>query len=278
MINNVLVVGAPRSGTTLVGGLICEGEQSSPMLPECTYMTQLIQHFYNIVNYSDSQRFSAYAIDEPTLGGMYKNIVDEMLSAVRGNFELGAYSHLVLKDPELSLYVDLIPRFFGVDSKVVCVVRDPRAVVASMLKVLKAKAKIGWADFRKSPNSTNFAVLMQQFSDIRNVISKVYNYYWCVHTSELFKSGRIHVVNYENIVSLDSCEFDHLERYLGFSVGRKGFGKVHFDFDRTDPTNSPGYGNDIKAPAVQFSDVLSSSQLSKIESVFSGFNVIYKWY
>ncbi|MDX1353435.1 MAG: sulfotransferase, partial [Thiomicrorhabdus sp.] len=273
MVNNVLVVGAPRSGTTLVGGLICEGEQSSPMLPECTYITQLIQHFYNIVHYSDSQRFSAYAIDESTLGGMYVNIVNEMVSAVCGHFEEGTYSHLVLKDPELTLYVDLIPRFFGADSKVVCVVRDPRAVVASMLKVLKAKASIGWADFRKSPNSITLSAVMQQYSDVRSVVSKVYNYYWCVHTSELFKSGRVHVVKYENIVLLDGGEFDSLERYLGFSVGRKGFGKLHFDFDRADATHSPGYGNVIKAPAPQFPHALSGSQLAKIESVFSGFNL-----
>lgn len=44
--NNVLVIGAPRSGATLIGGLLCAGDQSFPMLPECTYITQIIRHFH----------------------------------------------------------------------------------------------------------------------------------------------------------------------------------------------------------------------------------------
>jgi len=50
---NVLVIGAPRSGTSLLAGLLSAGEEASSMLPECTYITQIIQHFYNPLNYSD---------------------------------------------------------------------------------------------------------------------------------------------------------------------------------------------------------------------------------
>lgn len=138
----VLVIGAPRSGTTLLAGLLSADDQASPMLPECTYITQIIQHFHNLLHYSDPQRFAAYAIDEPTLVGMYRGMVDSMLKTVQSHFNEIDYRYLILKDPELTQLIDLIPRFFGEDSKTVCVVRDPRAVIASMLEVENKKKKI----------------------------------------------------------------------------------------------------------------------------------------
>lgn len=73
---NVLVNGAPRSGTSLLTGLLSAGKEVSPMLPECTYITQIIQHFHNLLHYSDPQRFAAYAIDESTFAGMYCAMLD----------------------------------------------------------------------------------------------------------------------------------------------------------------------------------------------------------
>jgi len=46
------------------------------MLPECTYITQIIQHFHNLLHSSDPQRFAAYAIDESTFAGMYCAMLD----------------------------------------------------------------------------------------------------------------------------------------------------------------------------------------------------------
>ena len=64
-ITNVLMIGAPRSGTMLLAGLLSAGKEASPMLPESTYFTQIIQHCHSFPHYSDPQRFAAYAIDEP---------------------------------------------------------------------------------------------------------------------------------------------------------------------------------------------------------------------
>lgn len=75
---NVLVIGAPRSGTSLLAGLLSAGEETSPMLPECTYIAQIIQHFHNFMHYSDPPRFAAYGIDEPTLAGMYRAMADSI--------------------------------------------------------------------------------------------------------------------------------------------------------------------------------------------------------
>lgn len=274
----VLVIGAPRSGTTLLAGLLSAGKDASPMLPECTYITQVIQHYYNLLHYSDPQRFAAYAIDESTFAGMYRAMVDSMLATVQSHFNDIDYSYLVLKDPELTQLVDCIPRFFGEDSKTVCVVRDPRAVIASVLTVERKKKRDLWSAWVKTPSWSATNDLISQVFRERRIIDDFFVYYWRVQESQLYKSGAVHVVRYENIVARDEDEFRRLEDYLGFSIGREGFGKIHFDFDRSSPTFSAGYGQTIHQASTDYKKNLTHRQIKKIQEVFSGFNVSYKWW
>ncbi len=276
--NNVLVIGAPRSGTTILGGLLCAGNQSFPMLPECTYITQIVRHFHDFLHYSDPQRFAAYAIDEAKLTGMYVRMVQDMLATVLSHFQGMPYKYLILKDPELSLLVDLIPRFFGEHSKVVCVVRDPRAVISSMVLVERSKRSAMWRELRQSPNWHTLSKVLHQLICARLITSQMFNYYWRVHTSDLYKQGLVHVVRYENIVARDDIEFQRLEAFLGFPIGREGFGKMHFDFDRKDATYSTNYGKSILASTSDFNQVLSRWQIAKIERIFNSYNAIYKWW
>lgn len=259
----VLVIGAPRSGTTLLAGLLSAGKEASPMLPECTYITQIIQHFHDFMHYSDPQRFAAYAIDEPILAGMYRAMVDSMLTTTQSHFKEIDYRYLILKDPELTLLIDLIPCFFGEDSKTVCVVRDPRAVIASMLKVERKKKKVLWSAWIKAPNRLTTYNLIRHVFNEKRLISVFFEYYWRVQESQLYKRGLVHIVRFEKIVAKDDDEFRRLEEYLGFAVGREGFGKVHFDFDHTGPTYSAGYGRSIQATSPDFrknTDVLANKK------------------
>lgn len=274
----VLLIGAPRSGTTLLAGLLSHDNKASPMLPECTYITQIIQHFYNFLHYADSQRFAAYAIDEPTLAVMYRKMVNSMLATVQSHFNEIDYSYLILKDPELTPLIDLIPYFFGEDSKTVCVVRDPRAVIASMFEVEQKKKKKLWLEWIKKPNwYTTNDLVCQIFRESR-LVSDFYLYYWRVQESQLYKRQAVHIVRYEKIVARDEEEFRLLEEYLGFSIGREGFSKVHFDFDRKDPTYSAGYGGAIQVTKTDYKEKLTRRQIKKIEAMFAGINGVYKWW
>lgn len=275
---NVLVIGAPRSGTTLLAGLLSAGIDASPMLPECTHITQIIQQFYNTLHYSDPQRFAAYAVSESILAGMYRGMVASMLSTAQSHFKDLDYRYLILKDPELSKLADLIPIFFGRDSKTVCVVRDPRAVIASMLKIERKKKRECWSTWKKTPNWFTAHDFINQVFRERRLISDFFMYYWKVQDSQLRKSGAVHIVSFEKIIARDEAEFKRLEAYLGFSVGREGFGKVHFDFDRDDPTFSSGYGRRIQETSADYGAVLTYLQIRKIKSAYSGLNEIYQWW
>ncbi len=275
---NVLVIGAPRSGTTLVAGLLSAGKAASPMLPECTHITQVIQQFYNILHYSDPQRFAAYSVNESVLAGMYRGMVDSMLATVRAHFKDLDYRYLILKDPELSQLADLIPLFFGSESKTVCVVRDPRAVIASMLTVERKRKGQLWAAWKKTPNWFTAHDLINHMFRERRLVSDFFMYYWKVQDSQLHKRGAVHMVSFEKIMARDAAEFNRLESYLGFPVGREGFGKVSFDFNRADPTFSAGYGRGIQEATTDFRSVLTYLQIRKIKSAYSGLNEVYKWW
>jgi len=276
--NNVLVIGAPRSGTTLLAGLLSAGKEASPMLPECTCITQVIQQFHNILHYSDPQRFAAYAINESVLSRMYRAMVDSMLDTVRSHFKDIDYRYLILKDPELSQLIDYIPTFFGEDSKTVCVVRDPRAVIASMLKIERKRKSDLWSAWRKMPSRVIANDIVNQLFRERRLISDFFMYYWRVHDSQLRKRGGVHLVSFEKIMARDENEFKTLEAYLGFPIGREGFGRVHFDFDRADPTFSSGYGKSIQDTTPDFRTILTYRQVRKIKSAYSGLNEIYGWW
>ena len=276
-IKNIVVIGAPRSGTTLIGGIISNADKAFPMLPECTYATQLVRHYYDISNYSDPQRYSAYAISEDKLQNIYKTAVSEFISNAHSHFDGMSCEYLVLKDPELTLLADLIPTFFGDNCKCVCSVRDPRAVISSLIKVFRKK-KAARKKLKEAFNWDSISKAFRIFFDEKQMLSKVYNYYFISHTSILYKTGGMHVVQYEKIVTHDENEFKRLEKYLGYEVNRNGFGKAHFGFDKQDPCYSESYGKKIQDIKSDFREMISRRGLKKIQRVFSGFNSIYNWW
>jgi len=248
------------------------------MLPECTNITQIIQHYHNFVHYADSQRFRTYGVSPDRLIIPYRQMVNSLIDLAASNFEGQNYCHLVLKDPELSLLVDEIPNFFCKDVKVVCIVRDPRAVIASMIRVWQKKRAESWRLFRQSPSWTATGEYLQCIVRAKTLPGVVFNYYWRIHQSRLCQEGRIHFVSYERIIDGDEYEFSRLDDYLGYSCGRKGFGRVYLPFDKNDAAFSENYGKAINAYRGDFKKTLTKRQLDSIEKTFSGFNAKYQWW
>ncbi|MGZ8257341.1 MAG: sulfotransferase family protein [Gallionella sp.] len=277
---NVVVIGAPRSGTTLVAGLLSFDKRVAPSLPECTYVTQLIQHFYNFLHYSDKPRFMAYAINEETLKHIYLQSVNAMLGTVKSHFKSDDYQYLILKDPELTLLTEYIPDFFGADCKVICCVRDPRAVIASMWRVEEKKRYACWRTLLKRPSVSGLFELISQIKQQYTLPSNFFSYYWKMHSSALFAAGKIHVVRYEKIIAQDEVEFQKLEIFLGLPISRHGFGDVPFGFNENDPTHSSGWGEGAKLhnTKTDFRHTLSARQIKKIEKIYAGYNAIYQWW
>jgi len=248
-------IGAPRSGTTLLSSLLSEGPTAFPMLPECTFITRLIQYYHDLVNYSDKARFQAYAVSNEHLATIFEPSIEKFVLTAQSHFKDFSHKNLVLKDPDLSIYVDYISRFFE-NPKVICAIRDPRAVIASFLEVRN----------RQGAKET-----------LDSLVALVYNYYWRVSQSTMAQQGKIHFVRFERIIALDEQEFSVLENYLGYKIGRTGFQKTSFTIDRSDPTYSDNYGNPIKSSQVK-PTALSDDERTRIQEAFAGYNQIYKWW
>ena len=251
-------VGAPRSGTTLMASLLSEGDACTPMLPECTYVTHLIRQHHDMATYADPQRYSAYARSPEILLDVYRKSVDAMIGVASSHFPWWRYERMVLKDPLLTTYLDRIPLFFGPDVPVVCVIRDPRDVIASLCKVYVDDGR--------------------EF-DTKDVIEEIFQFFWAAHESELVKSGRVHCVCFEKILAKDEEEFQHIEAYLGYDIGREGFANVFFQPERNDSTYSDNFGKPITpVRSNKAATMLDECLVQQIETTFSGYNEKYAWW
>jgi len=248
-------IGAPRSGTTLLSSLLSEGPTAFPMLPECTFITRVIQYYHDLVSFSDKARFQAYAVSNEHLATILEPSIEKFVLTAHSHFKNLSHRNLILKDPDLSIYVDYISYFFE-NPKVVCMIRDPRDVIASFLEVRN----------RQGAKET-----------LNSLVALVYNYYWRVSQSAMAQQGKIHFVRFERIVDLDEHEFLALENYLGYKIGRTGFQKTSFTIDKSDPTYSDNYGNPIISSHVK-STVLSDGERTQIQDAFAGYNQVYNWW
>ncbi|GAA5170277.1 tetratricopeptide repeat-containing sulfotransferase family protein [Viridibacterium curvum] len=248
-------VGAPRSGTTVIGSLLSEGPTAFPMLPECSFITQLIRQFRDILTGADQARFEAFAKTPGDLINVYRPALEGFLRNAHSHFVSIPATHLILKDPELSTYLDCL-QFFFPRFKVVCVVRDPRDVVASSMRVNK---KLG------NPRT------------LEEVIAHSFSYYQCVAHSSLARKGDVHFIHFERVLRKEEDEFARLESYLGYAVGRHGFGKVFFEFDRSDATYSDNYGKALR-PLTEDRSLLGEEGERRVEEVFAAFNRTWHWW
>lgn len=268
----IIIIGAPRSGTTLLSGLITGNEVCYPNFPECTFMTQIIEHYYNIVHYSDNERFRVYAQNPDVVKSIYISHLNNMKSIVTNQFKQENYKYLIFKDPELTLYIDLIPDFFNQSHKIIYIVRNPINIIYSMLKVELKK--------EKHVNRSNFYLINKFKEDqlINEISKKIYNYFYIAHNSNVYKNDNLCVIEYENIINGDNSEFSKLETFLGYQITRKAFERNYYIFDQNDPTFSKNYGKDIINTESDSQDKLSKKSLKLIKEMFSGFNTIYKWW
>lgn len=238
-----------------MGSLLSEEISAFPMLPECTFITRLIRQFHDIIEYADRPRFQAYAKTKQDLVNVFAPAIHGFVGNALSHFPHLDAEQLVLKDPELTLYLDCLPDFFE-DFKAVCVVRDPRKVIASMRTVFEKQGR------------------QLKFEDL---VGLMFNYYWRASESRLAKSGAVHFVHFDKILNNDPVEFNALESFLGYRVGRRGFGKTFFGLDQNDATYSDNYGRPMEA-RTESSYALSSQESLRVQEVFSGYNGTFRWW
>lgn len=135
------VGGSQRSGTTLLQTILCQDEAVNPLVPEAKYLRHLVAA-YRFGKQTFGAETRAYFRDLQGYVLFNRNVVSLMLEQTRALYA-GA-THLCLREPHLTQYFpelyELLP-----DARFVCIVRDPRDVIASMVEVGARLARDGMA-------------------------------------------------------------------------------------------------------------------------------------
>lgn len=127
----IFVGGSQRSGTTLLAQSLCSGEETNPYFGESGSLRILMQlHRHMTVRFDEETVFSfgTRKKNEAYVATCVNSFLQETLATQ------SPATSLVLKEPHLTMFFPHLWRLVP-SAKFVVVVRDPRDVVASMLKV-----------------------------------------------------------------------------------------------------------------------------------------------
>ncbi len=122
------VGGAPRSGTTLLQSILCADETTNPLISEAVPFRFLLEAYMKVKN--NFNRFPGMYFDSiDDLNNFYSKHLVLFLDNLKQRYSC---EKLVLKEPELTKSFPLILELLE-DTRFLCIVRDPRAAIASML-------------------------------------------------------------------------------------------------------------------------------------------------
>lgn len=247
----VFVCGAPRSGTTLLLSLVCTSPSANPFSAECDYFTSFVHPYIvgrNRFDLHTNCYFASQEDFERYHGDIMRRVLSDMWSF------LGQPKKLILKDPGMTRYANIILRLLP-ESKIVVSVRDPKDVVASRVSI--EMRRLGVDDPAAIPVDFVDAICREYVA--------VHEYVVSLSMPDL---ERIHIVRYEQLVGGEGGAA--LERFIGVddldpellwqrSVAM-GERKIHSEWV------SPLYGRKMTSESVgRYRNVLDEGKVSRVE-------------
>ncbi len=135
----IVVGGSQRSGTSATQQLLCQLPNANPYLYEASFL-RMQTACYSDAKASFGNNHACYFGDIQQLRNFQAGVVSAFLSQVSQLH--GDCEHLILKEPHLTMYwphlYELVP-----DAWFLMMVRDPRDVIASMIRVGERQKEIG---------------------------------------------------------------------------------------------------------------------------------------
>jgi hypothetical protein len=126
------IVGAPRSGTHLINSLVCTGEGCGPFVPEFHSVDSAIVAWKSVQRAFVTQRY--FFESQEGMDAFYQGHIRALVHSAW--LSLGMPRHLVLKHCMLTpLIPELLIHF--PEWRYVVVIRDPKDVIASEIRVWK---------------------------------------------------------------------------------------------------------------------------------------------
>jgi hypothetical protein len=258
------VGGTQRSGTTLLQTLLCQDADVNPLIQEAKYLRHLVAAF----RFGRSQ-FENETKDYFRDAGSYLEFNRKLVRTFLEN-TLALYpgrKHLVLREPHLTMLFpelgELLPR-----ARFLCVLRDPRDVIASMIDVgrkLKSQGVTGDSMARLFIGR-----------DMEQMSKHVLSFYEPVFRARggVLK-GRVAFLRYEDLVREPESQLNVIREFTGLRLAGvdpradPDTGKVDHaqgsSYQRAWKTDKDGKG--VRDDSIgRYESLLDSREIAEIES------------
>lgn len=272
-----MVGGAMRSGTTVIHRALCTATNSNPYISESWFLLDL----FDLLRWN-MQRFEVRHKDQfgspeefLRLIQLNLNYYIDMLSTRYGHPEV-----LILKHPELTKhFITMQP--LAPNMRFLVIVRDPRDVIASIIRVNERHRESGtW-----TPHGS--LKTMPEFCDYYS------SYYDSVFARRADFGSNLMFVRYEDVVSNPVETFGHISRFSGaryegdsmtrFTDEHAQASNFRKDLRLEDPLSgafwSELYTKDLSTEGIgKYKQTLSPSDVAEIESRLGGFGRSFRYW
>lgn len=194
--------GAARTGTTLLQSILCADEAVNPLITEASPIRFLLETHAKMKN--NYEKFPGMYFDSITeIDTLYSQWLHIFLERLKSKYQC---KYLALKEPQLTKFFPLLHEILGHEVKFLCMVRDPRAAIASMLV---------WGEKMRKRGVKHFF----QERDMEK-LAQFYNSFYIplfAYKSEGFKKCIIYI-RYEDLVSKPDDVINEVRKFTGLKI------------------------------------------------------------
>lgn len=231
----LLVCGARRTGTTLLAAILSADETTPPFPGEAQLLPRWLETYRWATEFYPMRALPFFEKGQD-LDHFYQQFFDSFLDHCMRKFSPA--SALILKSPELSLFLPEAQRFFPA-ARILVTTRDPLDQVTSEWRILE----------RRRGGDSDTRILEQR--DFTTIAREYVRYYEPILRVADDAPGRIHFVRYEDLVANVESTLRRLERATGLTLSSFDPGSPwprvapSYWACGVTPSDTPQYGNPI---------------------------------
>ncbi|WP_457651486.1 sulfotransferase [Rhodocaloribacter sp.] len=266
------VGGGARTGTTLMQILLSQAETTNDMAPEAHYLRCLIAS-YRLAKNSLTHQIPQFFDDADDFRTFNAGIIERFVTRTRRRFSDAR--HLVLKDPEMTKsFPDLFELMPA--ARFICMVRDPRDVVASLLRVGEKMLAKGRNDFVAA------ATRARDVGRLCRYFTGFYAPLWPERDERFWE--RTLFVRYEDLVTNPEGVLEDVQAFTGLDLAHVtqsddfDTGTVDYSARTDSPWFSKLYGKGISGARIGVYDgALSSEEIALVEHLCADFFKLFSY-
>jgi len=258
----IFIGGINRSGTTLLNGLICSAEGTNPLIHESSYLKSIVSAYHTgLQKYEEHTRY--YFESKKHLLDFTSHIFSEFIKLTSSKYQCP--ETLVLKHPPLTPnfpYIYELAQNENLRIQFLILVRDPRDVIASLLRVRGKLQKTNDSEWKTLPR------------DMRT-LSEYYNmtYQPALTSSNPGYLNSLAVIKYEDLVLNPPVVIDAIEKKTGISIPASavtdGWERSNIDLAALESANnawtSDGWGKGITSSNIgSYRNVLTTDEVMQV--------------